>query len=115
MKRLLPLIPLLGLLPAVALADEATLDSGDTAWMLTSTALVLMMTIPGLALFYAGMVRAKNALSVMMQCLGITAVVTVIWTVYGYSLAFSDGGALNAFVGGLSNFLLVNVGVDSLS
>jgi Amt family ammonium transporter len=113
MKRLLTILPLLGLLPALAGADE--LDSGDTAWMLTSTALVLMMTIPGLSLFYAGMVRAKNALSVMMQCFAITALVTVIWTLYGYSLAFSDGGALQSFIGGLSNVLFASVGVDSLS
>ncbi len=113
MKRSLKYLPLLGLLPTIAFADE--LSAGDTAWMLTSTALVLFMTIPGLSLFYAGMVRAKNALSVMMQCFAITALVTLIWTVYGYSLAFSDGGSLNAFVGGLSNFLFANVSVDSLS
>ncbi len=113
MKPALKYLPLLALLPGLALADE--LNSGDTAWMLTSTALVLFMTIPGLSLFYAGMVRAKNALSVMMQCFAITALVTLIWTVYGYSLAFSDGGSLNAFVGGLSNFLFANVTVDSLS
>jgi Amt family ammonium transporter len=113
MKRSIKWLPLLGLLPGLVLADE--LNSGDTAWMLTSTALVLFMTIPGLSLFYAGMVRAKNALSVMMQCFAITALVTIIWTVYGYSLTFSDGGSLNAFVGGLSNFLFANVTVDSLS
>ena len=67
-------------LPALALAEEVpTLDTGDTAWMLTATALVLFMTIPGLALFYAGMVRAKNVLSVMMQCFAITGLVTVLW------------------------------------
>jgi Amt family ammonium transporter len=82
------------------------LNSGDTAWMLTSTALVLFMTIPGLALFYAGMVRAKNVLSVMMQCFAITALVTVLWTLYGYSLAFDATGMearvinLNSFIGG---------------
>ena len=113
MKPHLKFLPLLGLLPAAAFAEG--LDSGDTAWMLTSTALVLFMTIPGLSLFYAGMVRAKNALSVMMQCFAITALVTLIWTVYGYSLTFTDGGGLNAFVGGLSNFLFANVSVDSLS
>ncbi len=113
MKPLLKLLPLLGLLPALAAADE--LNTGDTAWMLTSTALVLMMTIPGLSLFYAGMVRARNALSVMMQCFAITALVTIIWTLYGYSLAFSDGGALQSFIGGLSNVLFSSVGVDSLS
>ena len=64
------------------------IDSGDTAWMLTATALVLLMTLPGLALFYAGMVRAKNVLSVLMQCFAIAALVTVLWVAYGYSLAF---------------------------
>ena len=103
-------------LPVLALADEAAkLDSGDTAWMLTSTALVLFMTIPGLSLFYAGMVRSKNVLSVLMQCFTITALMTVLWTVYGYSLAFSDGGALNAFTGGLSKVFLIGVTVDALS
>ena len=86
---------------ATALADEsAVLDSGDTAWMLTSTALVLFMTIPGLSLFYAGMVRAKNALSVMMQCFTITCLVTVIWALYGYSLAF--GTDMGSFIGDIS-------------
>ena len=103
-------------LPVLALADEAAkLDSGDTAWMLTSTALVLFMTIPGLSLFYAGMVRSKNVLSVLMQCFTITALMTVLWTVYGYSLAFTDGGALNAFTGGLSKLFLIGVTVDALS
>jgi Amt family ammonium transporter len=103
-------------LPVLALADEAAkLDSGDTAWMLTSTALVLFMTIPGLSLFYAGMVRSKNVLSVLMQCFTITALMTVLWTVYGYSLAFTDGGALNAFTGGLSKVFLIGVTVDALS
>ena len=103
-------------LPALALADEvAKLDSGDTAWMLTSTALVLFMTIPGLSLFYAGMVRSKNVLSVLMQCFTITALMTVLWTVYIYSLAFSDGGALNALVGGLSKVFLIGVTVDALT
>jgi len=115
MKRSVMLLALIGLLPTLARAEEAVLDSGDTAWMLTSTVLVLFMVIPGLSLFYAGMVRAKNALSVMMQCFAITALVTIIWTVYGYSMTFSDGGALQAFVGGFSNFLFANVSVDSLS
>ncbi len=105
----------LGLLPALALAEEAKLDSGDTAWMLTATALVLFMTIPGLSLFYAGMVRAKNVLSVMMQCFAITALASVLWAVVGYSLAFEDGGDLNAFIGGLGKAFLAGVGVDSLS
>lgn len=75
------------LTPALAEAQDA-LDSGDTAWMITATALVLFMTIPGLSLFYAGMVRSKNVLSVMMQCFAITALATVLWMAYGYSLAF---------------------------
>ncbi len=77
---------LAALTPGIVLAQDA-LDSGDTAWMLTSTALVLFMTIPGLSLFYAGMVRAKNALSVMMQCFAICCLMTIIWALYGYSLA----------------------------
>ena len=80
-----------GLAPGVALAEE-TLNSGDTAWMLTATALVLFMTIPGLSLFYAGMVRSRNVLSVLMQCFAITGLITILWVVAGYSLAFEDGG-----------------------
>jgi len=98
-----------------ALAQDATLDTGDTAWMLTSTALVLLMTIPGLALFYAGMVRHKNILATAAQSFATCCLMTVLWMVAGYSLAFSDGGALNAFVGGLSNLFLKDIAVDSLS
>ncbi len=101
----------LALLPGIALAED-TLNSGDTAWMITATALVLFMTIPGLSLFYAGMVRAKNALSVMMQCFAITALMTVIWVIAGYSLAFGEGGA---WVGDLSKAFMKGVTVDSLS
>jgi len=89
--------------PGATEAVTATVNSGDTAWMLTSTALVLMMTIPGLALFYAGMVRKKNVLSTMMQSFAITAIATVVWMVAGYSLAFGEGGA---YVGDLSKLLL---------
>jgi len=98
-----------------AFAADATLSAGDTAWMLTSTALVLFMTIPGLSLFYAGMVRARNALSVMMQCFAITCLVTVLWVLVAYSLAFTDGGGVNAFVGGLGKAFMHGVGVDTLS
>jgi Amt family ammonium transporter len=91
--------------PAAAAAAPA-IDTGDTAWMLTSTALVLLMTIPGLALFYGGMVRKKNVLATTMQSFAITCLVTVIWTVVGYSLAFTDGGSMTAYIGGLSRFLL---------
>jgi Amt family ammonium transporter len=108
------MVGLLGLLPSLAMAED-TLNSGDTAWMLTSTALVLFMTIPGLALFYAGMVRSKNVLSVMMQCFAITALVTVLWAIAGYSIAFSDGGAANSYWGGLGKAFLAGVTVDSLS
>ena len=84
-------------------------NSGDTAWMLTSTALVLMMTVPGLALFYGGMVRKMNVLATVMQSFAVTCLVTVLWTVVGYSLAFTEG---SSFVGGLSRFLLLGMTVD---
>jgi Amt family ammonium transporter len=109
--------------PAAVAAPEAakpTLNSGDTAWMLTATALVLFMTIPGLALFYAGMVRSKNVLSVLMQCFAITALVTVLWALLGYSLAFDTTGMakgtfnFNSIIGGLSKAFLAGVGRDSL-
>ncbi len=90
------------------------LDSGDTAWMLTSTALVLMMTIPGLALFYGGMVRKKNVLATVMQSFAVCCLVTVLWMVIGYSLAFTDGGSLNAYIGGLSKMFLAGIGKDTL-
>ena len=101
-------------LPSAVLAESA-LDTGDTAWILTSTALVLFMTIPGLSLFYAGLVRSKNVLSVLMQCFSITCLVSLLWLVFGYSLAFSDGGALNSWLGGLSNAFLSDVTRDSMS
>ena len=91
-------------------ADE--LNSGDTAWILTSTALVLFMTLPGLSLFYAGLVRSKNAISVLMQCFAIACIVSVAWVVYGYSLAFTEG---NAFIGGSSAFFLSGIGRESLA
>ena len=99
--------------PGTAWAQDG-LSSGDTAWMLTSSVLVLFMTIPGLSLFYAGLVRSKNVLSVMMQCFAITCMVTILWTLYAYGLAFGDGGGLNAFVG-FGHVLLSDVGVDSVS
>ncbi|WP_083239258.1 ammonium transporter [Methyloceanibacter superfactus] len=95
--------------------ETAKLDTGDTAWMLTSTAIVLMMTIPGLALFYGGLVRKKNILTLVMQCFAITCLITIVWLVAGYSLAFTDGGGLNAYVGGLSKAFLSGVGKDTLS
>jgi len=121
--RLRPILgALLALAPALVLAqDEPTLDSGNTAWMLTATALVLFMTVPGLALFYAGMVRSKNVLSVMMQCFAITSMVSVLWTIYGYSMAFDTSGMeagvmnLHSFVGGLDKAFLSGMTTDSLS
>jgi len=107
--------------PAMALAEEAPkINSGDTAWMLTSTALVLLMTIPGLALFYAGMVRSKNALSVLMQCFAITGLITVVWMLYGYSMAFDTTGMakgvtnFNSFVGGFGKAMLGGLTKDAL-
>ena len=99
---------------APALAAE-TLDTGNTAWMLTSTALVLMMTIPGLALFYGGMVRKKNVLATIMQSFAVTCLMSVLWMAIGYSLAFGDGGAMNSWVGGLGNMFLAHVGKDTLN
>ena len=101
-------IGILGLttVPSLALADG--LDSGDTAWLLTSTALVLFMTIPGLALFYSGLVRAKNTLSVLMQCFAITCLMSLLWMFAGYGLAFGDGGAWNNFIGS-GNIMLADV------
>lgn len=108
-------------LPAWAQSAPApVLNSGDTAWMIVASAFVLMMTIPGVALFYGGMVRAKNLLSVMMQCLAITAVVTVLWMVYGYSMAFSTEGMhagvtnWHSFVGGLDRVMLAGMTPNTL-
>jgi Amt family ammonium transporter len=100
------------LFPGIAFADD--LNSGDTAWMIVATVLVLFMTIPGLSLFYAGMVRSKNVLSVLMQCFAITGLMSILWALYGYSLAFDDSGSMNAFVGGLSKAFLAGVTVDAM-
>lgn len=119
-KQYFGLLALSGL-PGLALAAETTLSAGDTAWMLTATALVLFMTIPGLSLFYAGMVRAKNVLSVMMQCFAITALISVLWVLYGYSLVFDTAGMLAgtvnvaSFVGGLGKACMRGITVDSLT
>lgn len=99
-------------MPTAAFAD--TLDTGDTAWMLTSTVLVLFMTLPGLALFYAGLVRSKNVLSVLMQCFAIACLASLLWVIVGYSLAF-DASAEGAYFGGFSNVMLAQVGKESLS
>src|SRR5205823_2634115 len=93
-------------------AAAVKIDSGDTAWMLTSTALVLMMTIPGLALFYGGMVRKMNVLATVMQSFAVTCLVTVLWMIVGYSLAFTEG---NPFFGGFSRVLLDGMTIDSIN
>ncbi|OIQ01832.1 MAG: ammonia channel protein [Zetaproteobacteria bacterium CG06_land_8_20_14_3_00_59_53] len=112
-KKTMGFMPAALLTPALALAEDVpTLDSGNTAWMITATALVLLMTLPGLALFYGGMVRKKNVLSVCMQTITIAALMSVLWVVCGYSMAFAEG---NAFVGGLSKAFFSGVGVDSIS
>ena len=108
------------LAPLPAFAADG-IDSGDTAWILASTALVLFMTIPGLALFYAGLVRTKNVLSVLMQCFALTALMTIVWLVCGYSLAFDATGMeegvrnLSSFVGGLGKAFLIGVDGDTAS
>ena len=99
--------------PDVGIAqDESAFSGADTAWILTSTALVLFMTLPGLALFYGGLVRAQNVLSVLMHCFAICCVVSILWLVIGYSLAFGEG---NGWIGGLSRVMLAGVGTDTLS
>ena len=112
--RLLPAPAALLLLPgaAAAQAAEPTLNGADTAWVLTATALVLFMTLPGLALFYAGLVRVKNVLSVMMQCVAIACLASVLWLALAYSLSFDAG---NAVIGGLSKAFLMNSGRDTLT
>lgn len=114
-RRIRPaLAALAAVVPAhpVLAREQPALDSGDTAWMLTSTALVLLMTLPGLALFYAGMVRRKNALSVLAHVFAVACAASVLWMVAGYSLAFTEG---TAYVGDLSKLFLRGIGVESLS
>src|SRR4249920_2385065 len=100
--------------PLVGATEPAKLDPANTAWMLTASVLVLFMTLPGLALFYAGLVRTKNVLSVLMQCFAITCVVSLAWVVAGYSLAFGDGGTLNAWYGGFGKSFLSGIEVNTL-
>jgi Amt family ammonium transporter len=117
----LALAPLLAPMLGHAQDAEPVLDTGNTAWMLTSTVLVLFMTIPGLALFYAGMVRSKNVLSVLMQCFAVTALVTVLWLLYGYSLAFDTTGMvagevnLHSFYGSFAKAFMSGIGLESLT
>ena len=91
------------------------LSSGDTAWIITATALVLFMTLPGLALFYGGLVRARNVLSVLMHCFAVACLASVAWLILVYSLAFGDGGTLNQYIGGLEKVFLNEVTTDTLS
>lgn len=111
-KVLIALLVVIGLFPGAALAEEATLSGADTAWIMTSTALVLFMTLPGLALFYGGLVRSKNVLSVLMQCFAIAGMASIVWFIIGYSLAFGEG---NAWIGDFSKVMLAGVGRETLS
>ncbi len=100
--------------PAFAQAAGPTVNKGDSAFMFVSTVIVLLMTIPGLALFYGGMVRTKNMLSMLMQVFAIVCVVAIIWVVYGYSMAFTSGGEFNSYVGGFSKLFLAGVDTTTL-
>ncbi|MFM1902478.1 MAG: hypothetical protein RLZZ440_378 [Planctomycetota bacterium] len=96
-------------------ADTVTLDGGDTAWMIVATALVLFMTLPGLSLFYGGLVRSKNVLSVLVQCLAMAGVMSLLWVAYGYSLAFTNGGQAQQFIGGTEKLFFRGITPESLS
>ena len=111
-RKVWGILPLLLFWAPDTASAQDKLDTGDTAWILISTGLVLFMMIPGLAMFYAGLVRMRNVLSVYMHCFGIAALITVLWTLFGYSLAFTAG---NPFIGGLSKLFLSGVSPDSLS
>ena len=115
LNRHFKFVSLLMALMAPSIGHTETLDSANTAWLITATALVLFMTIPGLSLFYGGLVRVKNVLSVLMQCFAITCISSLIWLVCGYSLAFGDGGELNNWIGNLDNIMLANVFETTLS
>ena len=112
-KFLIAAAALLACAPRLAFAAE--LDTGDTGWLLTATALVLFMTLPGLSLFYAGLVGARNVLSTLMQCFSIACLATVLWVAFGYSLAFGDGGGAQPWIGGFGNLFLGELGRGSLS
>ncbi len=102
----------LGLTPALAMAADVVVNKGDVAWMMVATLLVVMMAVPGLALFYGGLVRSKNMLSVLMQVMVVFSLICVLWAIYGYSLAFVGGGA---YIGSLEKLFLSGVTVDSLA
>ena len=113
-SRFVPLGLLLFLSPNVVLAEEI-ISNANTSWILTSTVLVLFMTLPGLAFFYAGLVRSKNVLSVLMQCFSLTCLVSLLWVVYLYGWTFGDGGSSNAFVGNLDNLFLSSLSASDMS
>ena len=110
MNKMMHAIALL-LLPGLAVADPG-LQAADTSWILTSTALVLFMTLPGLAMFYGGLVRSKNVLSILLQCFSIAAIMSILWLIVGYSIAFSEG---NDYFGGFSKVMLAGVQEETLS
>jgi len=113
LKAVLPALFLL-FAPCAGAAEPPKLDAANTAWMISASVLVLFMTLPGLALFYAGLVRAKNVLSVLMQCFAITCTVTLAWVVLGYSIAFGDGGGANAWFGGFGRAFLAGMDVKAV-
>ena len=102
------------LLPEVTYAED-NISNANTAWILTSTALVLFMTLPGLAFFYGGLVRSKNVLSVLMQCFSLACLVSVMWVAFLYSLAFGNGGSMNSYIGSLDNAFLSDITIKSMS
>jgi Amt family ammonium transporter len=123
MKKILMIMVLILLIVpgAVTAQETSSVDSGDTAWMIVATTLVLFMTIPGLSLFYGGLVRTKNVLSILVQCFAITAMITILWIIYGYSVAFSTAGMKEgvfnfySFFGGLETAFLSGINVESVS
>ena len=109
------ILVVIGIMPNVGYADTTELSGANTAWILTSTALVLFMTIPGLAFFYGGLVRSKNILSVLMQCFALTCLVSIMWVVVLYGLAFGDGGSMNSIIGSFDQIFMSGITSDSLS
>ena len=118
-RQAAPVFALVAVLLTIFTPDAAfaadQLNSGDTAWIITATALVLFMTLPGLALFYGGLVRSRNVLSVLMHCVAIACLMSVLWLIIGYSLSFTDGAGANQLIGGLSRMFLAGVGTEALS
>ena len=109
------ILVVIGIMPNIGYADTTELSGANTAWILTSTALVLFMTIPGLAFFYGGLVRSKNVLSVLMQCFALTCLVSIMWVVVLYGLAFGDGGSMNSIIGSFDQLFMSGITSDSLS